>query len=455
MIKKIILILFLLSIFCLALSQVKDPDFGWHYRCGNQFLQTGKLCLTNEFSYFLPHYQSYETGHLYDIFLAFIYNHAGFLGVSMTAASLLAGIAYFFVKLFRNHVLGFLSFFLMFILSYNVFYLGLRSQIFSVFFLVITLCILEKYKSKLLYLFPFIFFLWTNTHIGFFIGLMVLFFYGLGKKLLFTRRFLAVGILSFFATLINPYGIYAYVEIYRHALSPLGTMIAEWVAPSFAMQVFISLLVVAGIFWKLRQKSFNLYHTLLVVVFGIFALKAQRNLPLFFISYFYILLSDVKIKIGQFEQVLLPLSIALSVFAFVIKVPAAFSQLYSWTDYCEGITVSYPCKAIGNFPQLHGNVYALYEWGGFLDWQKPGIKVFADGRMPAWHDENGKSPYQVYLDIIQTKPGWNEKLRSLKTNYIFITDGTFLDLLLQKSASRYGWKQVYRDNLAVIYKNTI
>ncbi|PIZ66716.1 hypothetical protein COY13_04950, partial [Candidatus Roizmanbacteria bacterium CG_4_10_14_0_2_um_filter_36_35] len=92
----------------------------------------------------------------------------------------------------------------------------------------------------------------------------------------------------------------------------------------------------------------------------------------------------------------------------------------------------YPCQAIKNYPKLSGNVYAMYEWGGFLIWQKPTIKVFIDGRMPAWKDENGQSPYQVFLDIIQTQPGWNEKLKELKTNHLLISNGTFLDLLLKE-----------------------
>jgi len=95
----------------------------------------------------------------------------------------------------------------------------------------------------------------------------------------------------------------------------------------------------------------------------------------------------------------------------------------------------------------------MYEWGGFLIWQKPNIKVFVDGRMPAWKDENGKSPYQVFLEIIQTQPGWNEKLNKWKTNYLLIGNGSFLDLLLQKESKKYGWEEKYRDSIAVIYKN--
>lgn len=100
-----------------------------------------------------------------------------------------------------------------------------------------------------------------------------------------------------------------------------------------------------------------------------------------------------------------------------------------------------------------GNVFSMYEWGGFLIWRKPKIKVFVDGQMPSWKDNQGKSPYQVFLEIIQTKDNWNKRLKALKTDYLLITTDSFLDLLLQKEAKKYGWQEEYRDDLAVIYKN--
>ena len=65
----------------------------------------------------------------------------------------------------------------------------------------------------------------------------------------------------------------------------------------------------------------------------------------------------------------------------------------------------------------------------------------------------GKSPYQIFLNIIQTQPGWNEKVKKLKTNYLLISNGTFLDLLLKEKAAQYGWQEKYRDTNAVIYQN--
>ena len=86
-------------------------------------------------------------------------------------------------------------------------------------------------------------------------------------------------------------------------------------------------------------------------------------------------------------------------------------------------------------------------------WQRPDIKIFSDGRMPAWRDENGESPYNVYLHILQTRPGWNKTLRKYKTDYLLLAQGTFLDLLLDTEAEGYDWEKVYENKTHAIYKN--
>lgn len=286
--KKIITILFLLSVFVLGFLPVKDTDFGWHYRCGNQFLTTGKLCLTNEFSYFLPNYKAYYTGHLYDIILAFVYNHGGFLAVSILGALLFLLSAFVFLYLIRaDLIVKIVAFFSVFFLSYSIFDLGLRPQIISYLFFLILLLILSQKNKKALYFLPVLFLIWVNTHIGFFVGLIVLCFFIFEKKPLSTGKFIGIILVSFIATLINPFGIHVYKEILNHAFAPLQTMIAEWVAPPLwetAVIVFcgaVDLIII----WK--KKPFSLFHCLLLIFFGLLALKAVRNLP-FFIRYFSI-----------------------------------------------------------------------------------------------------------------------------------------------------------------------
>ena len=455
--NKLIIFFFLLSVFFLTLLPVKDTDFGWHYRCGNQFLSNGKLCINNGFSYFLQNYKAYYTGHVYDIILALIYNWGGFFAVSILGAFIftLSALVFFYL-IHTDSIVKIAGFFLIFFLSYPVFYLGLRPQIISFLFFLILLFILNQRNKKILFFIPLLFFVWVNIHIGFFVGLIVLLFYTLEKTLVRNFTPFVIFFISIFATFINPFGINVYKEIFNHALSPLNTMIAEWVPPSIFHIIIIITLSIIGLTQIAQKKPFSLYRTLLLIFFGILALKAVRNLPFFYASLTYILLDDLKVTLKNYSLPTIPFLAAISIFIAIIQLPQTIHHSTSWDQYCNrSISAVYPCDAIRKYPQLSGNVYALYEWGGFLIWQKPNIKIFVDGRMPAWKDENGKSPYQVYLEIIQTQDGWNEKLRTLKTNYIFITNGTFLDLLLAKDAAKYGWEEVYRDNSAVIYQNVI
>lgn len=464
--KKAIIILFLLSVFFLGFLPVKDTDFGWHYRCGNQFLTTGKLCLSNEFSYFLPHYKAYYTGHLYDVILAFTYNHGGFLAVSILGAFVFVLSAYFFLKLVRgDSILKIPAFLISFFLSYSIFNLGLRPQIISFLFLLILLFVLQLKNKKYFYLIPFLFLIWANLHIGFFVGLAVFVFYIAENAIraLYDRTTHAVTtltiiifLISVLTTGINPFEFNVYTEIFNHAASPLNTMIAEWVPPNIFHVVVIIALGLVCFVKMFRRKPVSFFRILLLLFFGVLALKARRNLPFFYVISALVFFNDLKINLEKYTSLFIPLLMTLSIFTATIQVPLTIKHSTSWNEYCnKSVIATYPCEAIKKFPHLSGNVYSTYEWGGFLIWQKPEMKVFVDGRMPAWKDENGKSPYKVYLEIIQTGQGWNEKLRSLKTDYIFITNGTFLDLLLQKDASKYGWREVYRDNLAVIYKNAI
>jgi len=446
-----------MTVFFLGFFSVKDTDFGWHYQCGNQFLTTGKLCLTNEFSYFLPYYKAYYTGHLYDIILAFAYNHGGLLTVSALGGVVFVLSALFFVFLIQAglpiKIGAFLS---AFFLSYSIFDIGLRPQIISYLFFLVFLSILSQKNEKLFFLIPVLMVIWVNMHIGFFVGLFILMFYLFEKKTISSKKYFFIVLLSFAATLLNPFGTYVYKEIVNHITSPLNTMIAEWLEPPLPHIILIAGLSIIGLILLIRKKSISLFKIFILVFFSILSLKARRNLPFFYTSFAFVFFDGLKINTEKFSSLFVSLLIALFIIVGVIQVPQTIHHSTSWEEYCnKTITVAYPCEAVRKFPQLSGNVFALYEWGGFLIWEKPDIKIFADGRMPAWKDEKGKSPYQVYLDIIQTKNGWNEKLNSLKTDYIFITNKTFLDLLLKKGAEKYRWREVYRDNLAVIYQNAI
>jgi len=472
--NKILVSLFLISVFFLCFLPVIDTDFGWHYRCGEAFLKSGSfsLCTKNNFSYFLPNYKFNYPDFLYDVGLAAIYDRFGFIGISFIGGIIMVLTAVFFLYLIDIQLwLKITAFYLSFFLSYPVFNLGLRSQVFSYLFFLITLFLLKKSEknSKYLFFFPFLFLVWVNTHIGFFIGLLILFFYLLGmliKSPKIDKRLLFFGIIFIFSlsiTCLNFFGVETYREIVNHAFSPLNQMIAEWVAPPLWEVFLIIVLTIGSLIITTRQKNKSVFNILLILFFSILAFQARRNLPFFYTFFFYVLFNEkkfydlfqnqLKIVSIKIDNIIASIIVTLSIFLFIIQLPSTISFDSSWNNYCNLGLSKYPCQAIKNYPKLSGNVYAMYEWGGFLIWQKPTIKVFIDGRMPAWKDENGQSPYQVFLDIIQTQPGWNEKLKELKTNHLLISNGTFLDLLLKEKAAQYGWQEKYRDTNTVIYQN--
>ncbi len=438
---------------------LNDTDFGWHYRCGEEFLTQKKLCTKNEFSYFLPDYKAAYNSFLFDVPLAFFYDHFGFTGLSIFYSFLMTIIGILFINLISGFFwIKNIAFWLTFFLSYKIFGLGLRVQIFSYLFFLITLFVLQKSKQKPKYLFflvPLMIF-WANIHLSFFIGLAVLIFYTIDNALNRKTTYeIPVLVLCFLATFINPFGINIYREIFLHATSPLGTMIAEWVAPSIYQKILIVCLTSLYFFQVIKSKKVSIFRILMVLFSLFLGLSARRNLALFYITFFFVYFEQKTFFLKEFDEIILPLLVCAFCFVLIVNVPKTIDFNSSWKNYCDRSAIRYPCEAIKNYPELSGNVYAAYEWGGFLIWQKPQIKVFADGRMPAWRDADGKSPYQVYLEIIQTQPGWNEKLNSLKTDYLLIANGTFLDLLLKEKSKKYHWQEVYRNKYHVIYKNLL
>lgn len=268
--------------------------------------------------------------------------------------------------------------------------------------------------------------------------------------------------MSFVSTCINPFYWRVYLELLRHIQTPLNTMIAEWAAPHPYHQIGIMIAILSiGIthfFTKVRITPM----TILTGIFGLLSLSARHNQPLFYFS-FILWLNDINIVhtyIYRFikESAQKILLVYFYLFLLILSIPRITSTILtifintSIDEYCSLPIPKYPCKAITHIPAEAKNVYAAYEWGGFMIWKKPDVKVFVDGRMSAWKDsETHMYPYQTYLYIIQAQKGWNEILAKYNTDTLLIMQGTFLDLELQKNARLWGWKELYRDDVGVVY----
>lgn len=239
-------------------------------------------------------------------------------------------------------------------------------------------------------------------------------------------------------------------------------MIAEWVGPIWWQNVLIILTMLGATFLFVRHKKID-YRFFLLLIFAYFAVSARRNLPIYYIMLFYVLLdfldfqtlfSEKTAKFFNIPAIILIISVIIFWGLPGFSKTKNFSA--NFETYCQSNIIKLPCRAVEKMKDKTGNVFNTYEWGGFLIWQLPNMKVFVDGRMPAWQDEQGRYPYAVFLNIIQTQPGWDEELKKYSTDYLLIGRGSFLDLLLQEDAQKiYGWREEYRDDVAAIYHRAV
>lgn len=464
--QRFLTICLLLFIGLFMFLPIRDTDFGWHYRCGKELIDQGSLCLKNTYSYYLPDYRAYYGSFVYDSSIAFIYDHLGFTGLSILGSLVFVGIAYLLYRLLsgpQSLKIAIVSLF--FLISGTTLTLGLRPQIVTFLFFLLTLFIIEKaYKnSNVIFLLPLLFFVWVNTHIGFFIG-----FIALGAFLLDTlahrkkqwKYSLLALTLCILVTLLNPFGFHIYEALWDHVAIPLNTLVAEWMNPPLIYIVLFATLSILTFILLVRKKAISMYPYLLLLAFTILAFKAIRNIPLYYAVLAITLSGAINFKkvetfIDENVQYLLASVLIVATFlTLILRTPSTIKMNTVWSDYCFHNSITrYPCDIADTFPNLTGNLFAPYEYGGFLIWKMPKVKVFIDGRMPAWKDTNGKSPYEAYLGVVQTQPGWNEILKKTKTDYVLTHRGTFLEILLSTEGDKYGWKTVYRSDNQTLFKN--
>lgn len=499
MLKHTLTGLLFLTFFFIFIVPMQDTDFGWHYRCGGDLATLGKLCRVNRYTYLLSGFKWNSPSQGYDLLLYFLYRSFRFPGIIFFYALSAAFVFTFFVKSLKG---GLLANALMTAVglwfSWSIFSLGFRSQILSIYFLAIFLTIINLSESnkKYLWTLPVISLIWTNSHSGFFLGPLVVlalmaehcFEYWEGKIPLKDLKLTAIILaLTVLATLINPFGPLIYQEVFRHTQVPLNTLIAEWVSP-LPWQIFLIISTTVFALTRLWQKeNKNIFGIILISFFAFISVEARRNLPLFSLASVFVisymldrkqlLLSSsrsvsrdpepgfrVKSGMTRVERVsnlITYLLLILMILFFATKnVPGTFK--YEEKIYSQNALVTLPYEGV-KFMQAQepGNIFNTYEWGGYLIWKMPKFKIFTDGRMPSWDTlsekqlpENwrGKSPYTIYIETIQTQPGWQEVLNAYKTDYIMIQSGAYLDLVLKAGQEKYGFQNIYDKEGTSIFK---
>lgn len=462
--------LFFLSLFLLFAITPTDPDLGWHLRCGQQIWQNHSLCRQNQFSVLLADYSWVNHYWLYQAVAYPLFKYLHVWGLTLLN-SLVMGLAFsvLYLAIPGRRLEKMIAIILIICLGWGIFSFGIRSQLFGFLFFNLTLLThsLSEKKAKVALILPLILFLWAQTHASVVFGVVLTALIIMRKIIEQKNRpgfFFLILLLSFAVTLINPFGLKIYEEVWRHfAVANLDSQIAEWVPPLPAVRLtIISSGLALSFFLIIARQTKDKILAVIILLFAFASLKARRNLPFYLILFFYFLLTSdfdkifarYRPKIRNIKKNLPTIAtIAFFSFSLFIQLPNTVKANSPWKNFLENSSLSYPFSAVDFLKNQaeKGNLFNRYEWGGFLIWQLPEYKIFIDGRMPAWKTPSGKSPYTIYLEILQTQPGWQETLSQYKIDWILISPGTFMDILLRPRPQKFGWKEAYRDKTSVIY----
>jgi len=463
-------LIFFLGVFMFFFLPPNDTDLGWHLKYGDYFLSQGKFLTQNKLTVLLSDYYWPNSYSLYQILSATIFRLAKFPGLSFSYALVFVTFFYLLYLILKKNICQTSFLFLVItFFSWSVFGLGWRAQIFSLLGLALIFRILKT--SKKYFFLPLIFFFWANFHGGFILGIMVLAIFLLLQLIEVSTKKMAPKsvyvycfyfLLSLMATIINPYGFKIWWEDLNHLKVPMHELIAEWLPPQGLLYFLLMLFFALAFIMFLAQKRKSLWQWFLFIClfpFFYLVLSARRNLPFFFTITGLIILSsnfaEKLVKNINFTSLGKSFIILIFLWGLFYQLPNTLLTDLSWKNYCQQKRkFPFPCEAVDFIKEnkIKGTIYNTYEWGGFLEWQLPDSIFFVDGRMPAWPTSTSKSPYTIYLDIIQHQPGWEQTLESYKIDYLFIGAGTFLDLKLKNSPDKYPWQEIYRDQKAVIYE---
>ncbi len=413
-----------------------DPDFGWHLVSGQYILASG-LPSTDIFTYTAPNFPWIHHEWLADVITALLFNIGGYALVAVFFTTLWTFAIFFMAG--NKHSLKSALAIIISVLAILQF-IAIRDMAWTALLLAITHRLFTKHRAYL----PLLFIAWANLHGGFMVGLVYL-----AWRLFYERNWRDSWIvpLSVAATLINPYGVLLYREIFATLLDQtLHTKIYEWqrlgIDASMAALIILWLSAVSYALFNKQWRGIIKFDTFLLaasflslrhfVLFGLMSIPrvawfaGNFNLPTKHTnSQLFSKKHIIKIAAMQLSGYALLVFAAISA-AVALQSPLKLNAEHNQpADATASLRVT-PCK---------GNIFNHYDVGGYLIWKTPEQKVYIDGRMPSW-ELDGKNYMDNYLRVME-----NEEFQKQQFNTYHILCAVVPgDSQITKSLQQQGWQ---------------
>ena len=462
-----------------------DPDFGWHVRVGDYIYREG-IPKTDPFTYSMPSYPFIDHEWLTNVLMSRILELWGY-AAEAAVFGILAGVLYWLV--FPGKKTGYA---LVPVLMGAGAWLsrgGVRPQILDWIFLAGLLKLVWKDETWIKWrwgVLP-LFALWANLHGGFAIGpvvLAVILVLKAWEKRNLDKADIWVWLGGVAATWINPYGPRLWHEVWMQVTDThLRWSVAEW--QPFWVRAELGVWLLAALGWailtvtKYRPEKWKLGVTAGLILAG---LSSLRHISLTVVMLVLVCTDLIEVMAEKIKRDKLSWSRARKFYLLIVLIAAiVFAEeagVMIWRTAGGQSGITYPIEAVEYLKtrSFAGEVFSEYGWGGYLLWKYPEKKVFMDGRMPSWRwvSPEGESDW-AFKDYIKIRDEGNFReefdkygvgvvlwpLQDLKGEIPEENKGWWAKLMrigignepvdLADKLQEAGWKEVYRDETAVIY----
>lgn len=450
--------------FALRFDQVSDTDVWWHMGLGRWMLEHGAIPRAEPFSNIGGGKPFEAYSWLFELIVYGLYQKLGLLGIvlysSTLAVAITAAVHHLVRRLNSDFTLG-IGITLLAMYTTARLYTP-RPWLISMLFFALELDILLRARRtgrtrELLWL-PLIFALWTNIHIQFVDGLVVL---GIAlvepiaskwrptietnlriKKMVFVL----LGCLA--ATLVNPYGVKIYKVAYDLVAqgSALQQSLELSAIPFRSLDdwcvIFIALAATAILAKKQRPALFD------VALLGfsiIVSFRSQRDIWVLAIAGAAILAANLDVRPTDRFMVKVLAAPAVAAATILFAALAFLAKGINNPELETRLRSTMPVQAAEEVKQHNwsGPIYNDYGWGGYLIWSL---------RMPvSMYGRNTVYGVAMVLRSNETwaaSAGWDSDPELLRANLIFAPVGAPLIELLRLQPCL---ETAYQDNLATIF----
>ncbi len=445
-----------------------DQDLGRHLKLGEIIITSRSVPNTNLFSYTNQDFPFINTHWLFEVivFLASITIGLQALLFIKVCIFLISVLLILKVIPKENRLLLLpIGFIFLHVLRER---LELRPEIFSFLFTAGIYFILEKFereKTKLIFLLPLIQFFWINTHIYFFVGLVLQIIFMLHLEVTKLKLLGVIFGLSILVSLINPNGLngllfplnvtknYGYTIVENQTIFLLENI--SFKDPNFLFAKISFSIIILSLVIALIRKGYNLKNILLCL-FGLgLALLNVRGFPyLVFISLPALLQNFGPVKKSNFTSVLTFFFAMLLIYNSLLYLNGEYFRLKD--DPAQaGLRLAENGKKALDFVlnnNLPNPVFNNFDIGSYIIYRGyPDIKVFVDGRPEAYPSEFFTNLY-IPIQSDYSKFKELEKKTGFKTIIFSHTDQTpWAVSFLQSVVKDESWKLVFMDDFIVIF----